>query len=149
MKPLRTLLLIIAAIAIALPSNAKKVQKESKAEEAKIVTIYAFGVSQDLIDSTVYMTNIAPISGAEMLPHGQLKNWQYYSEQMEKYVEDTLHCEHQTTAFFYATSLKKVEKLYARVQLKMKKRAMSEITFKQISTEDFHFKVPVLQPIDN
>lgn len=145
MKLLRTLLLLLTAAAITLPAEAKKTKKE---KEPEVITIYVFGVSQDLADSTIYVTNIAPVNGATMLPHNQLKNFQYYSEQLKKHVEQTYNVEHQTAVFFFARDPKKIERIFARTQEKMKKRAYIQPHFKFINTEEFHFKVPVLQIVE-
>lgn len=141
MKALRLLFLVLLTAGFALQADAKGKDKE---KEPEVITIYAFGVSHDLADSTVYVTSIAPINGATMLPHGILQNIQYYGEQMKKYVEKTYNLQHQTVAFYYARDRKKAEKRLARVQAKMKKHTMKNLEFKPISYEDFRFKVPVL-----
>lgn len=142
MKVLRLLLLVLLAAGFALQADAKGKKKE---KEPEVLTIYAFGVSHNLADSTVYITSIAPINGATLLPHNILLNIQYYGEQMKKYVEETYNLQHQTVAFYYARDRKKAEKRYARVQAKMKKHTtMKNLVFKPILYEDFRFKVPVL-----
>lgn len=141
MKAFRLLLFVILTAGFALQADAKGKNKE---KEPEVLTIYAFGVSQDLADSTVYVTSVAPINGATMLPHGILMNIQYYGEQMKKYVEETYNLQHQTVAFYYARDRKKAEKRYARVQAKMQKHTMKKLVFKPISYEEFRFKVPVL-----
>lgn len=141
MKVLRLLLLVLLAAGFAFQAEAKGKKKE---KEPEVLTIYAFGVSQDLSDSTVYVTTIAPINGATLLPHNLLLNIQYYSEQMKKHVESTYNVQHQTVGFFYARDRKKAEKKFARMQAKMTKHTAKTLKFKSISYEEFRFKVPVL-----
>lgn len=141
MKALRLLLLVLLTAGFALQTEAKGKDKEKGPE---VLTIYAFGVSQDVTDSTVYVTTIAPINGATMLPHDLLLNIQYYSEQMKKHVESTYNVQHQTVGFFYARDRKKAEKKYARMQAKLTKHSTKNLKFKSIPYEEFRFKVPVL-----
>lgn len=145
MKALRLLFLVLLSATFAIQSQAKD---KSKEKEPEVLTIYGFGVAQDLSDSTVYVTTIAPINGVTMLPHDLLLNIQYYSEQMKKYVEETYNVQHQTVAFYYARDRKKAEKKFARMQAKMTKRSMKNLVFKSVPYEDFRFKVPVLVDAD-
>lgn len=142
MKFLRTLLLVAIAALCAQSAEAKK--KGSKKDSPVVTTIYAFGVSQNLSDSTVYVTAIAPINGATILPHNLLQYHMYYSEQMKKFVEEQFNQEHQTVAFFYNKKRKKIEKKFLKVQANAKKRTLHPVTIKEISHADFHFKVPVM-----
>lgn len=140
MKIIKTLLLVLLCCCY----NYCNAQEKVKTATPKSKTIYAFGISQDLAGSTVYITNIAPIAGAQILPHNILDNHQYYSEQLKKFLEDNLNLKHQTATFYFAYDTKKIEKKYAKVQAKMNKCAVSPLTFKTISDKDFRFKVPVL-----
>lgn len=145
MKLLKILLLTMMAASMSLSADA---QSKKKKAEAEVVTIYVFGVAQDLADSTVYMTNIAPVSGATMLPHNMLKLQQYYSEQMKNYVAENYGVAHPTVGFFYARTEKKTAKMMARVQAKMEKSAFKPLKFEYIPYEAFHFKVPKLVNAD-
>lgn len=140
MKVLRLFLLVIFSATFALQSQAKS--RKEKAPE--VLTIYVFGVSQDLSDSIIYMTDILPVAGATMLPHEILDNHQYYSEQLKKYMENTLHLQHQTVTFYYSRKRQNIEKQFVKVQEKTKKHSAKMPVFKQIASEDFRFKVPVL-----
>lgn len=142
MKFLRTILLITIAALCAQSADAKL--RRSKNEGPIVTTIYAFGVSQNLSDSTVYITAIAPINGATILPHNMLQYRVYYSEQMKNYVEEHFHQNHQTVAFFYGLKRKKIEKKFLKVQDLAKKRTLHTVTIKEIPHADFHFKVPVI-----
>lgn len=142
MKFLRTLLLITIAALCAQSADAKL--RISKKSGPVVTTIYAFGVSQNLSDSTVYITAIAPINGATLLPHNMLQYRVYYSEQMKNYVEEHFKQNHQTVAFIYGLNRKKIEKKFLKVQANAKKRTLHTVTIKEIPYADFHFKVPVV-----
>lgn len=142
MKFLRTLLLI--TIAALCTQNASAKVRQSKNGAPIVTTIYGFGVSQNLSDSTVYITAIAPISGATILPHNMLQYRVYYSEQLKKFVEEKYHQTRQTVAFIYGLNRKKIEKKFLKVQANAKKRTLHTVTIKEIPYADFHFKVPVV-----
>lgn len=140
-KIFKLLLLLAMGAVITMPCEAKK---KNKADKEEILTVYVFGVSQNLNDSTVYLSSITPVAGAKLLSHNVLENRIYYTEQFKKYVEGTFNETHQTVAVVYNKDRKKVEKKYAKVQAKMTKHAWGAIKFKNVSQEEFHFKVPVL-----
>lgn len=140
MRTIKLLLIIIFGAAFSLQSQAKS--KKEKGPE--ITTIYVFGVAQDLSDSIVYITDIAPVSGATLMPHDILQNHQYYSEQLTNYLKNQLNETHLSVAFFYSRDRKKIEKKAIKVTEKMKKRAYRTLTFTPIDYNTFHFKVPVL-----
>lgn len=144
MRLFRLLALIVVAAAIALPSQAKKKQKN----EPEVLTIYVFGISQNMADSTIYVTDIAAVKGATLLPHNELKNFTYYSEQLQNYVQDTYKQNYLTTAFFYARDRKKIEKKYAKTEQKIMKAAIHTPRFVRVAVQDFHFKVPILKTLD-
>lgn len=146
MKLLKILLLVMMAASVALGAEAKDGKK--KKAEPQITTIYVFGVAQDMGDSIVYITSIAPVNGATLLPHDLLQHQQYYSEQMKNYVAQQYEVAHPTVGFFYARNQKKIAKKLARVQEKMAKNAFKHLTFVTIKPEEFHFKVPVLVNAD-
>lgn len=146
MKIVKTILLIVFATALVMPTQAKREKKE---KEPVVTTVFVFGVSQDLADSTVYMTAIAPVNGVTLLPHNMLQYRQYYTEQMKTYVESTYGRQHQTTAFFFRKNRKDAEKAFEKVKAKLTKQSKSALTFKDIKSEDFHFKVPVLVSEDD
>lgn len=145
MKLLRIMLLALMAASVTLSAEA---QSKKKKAEAEVLTIYVFGVAQDMADSTVYMTSIAPVNGASMLPHNILKHQQYYSEQMKNYVAENFGVAHPTVGFFYARTEKKIAKMMARSRAKITKNAFKVLKFEEIPYEAFHFKVPVLVNAD-
>lgn len=143
-------LFLLLSVAIICANSAKAKSSNPKQEKAARTTvIYAFGMSQDLADSTIYVSPIAPINGASMMSHGMLKNRQYYSEQLKKYVEETYGKTHQTAGFVYAEKRKQAERLYKRAIKKIKKSFDGiNVTIETINAEQFHFKVPVIVEAD-
>lgn len=149
MRYFKLLLLLSVAIVCANSAEAKK-DKPKKEKAPRTTIIYGYGMSQDLADSTLYVTPIAPIKGASMLAHGMLQNRQYYSEQLKKYVEETFGKTHQTAGFVYAEKRKRLERLYNRSMKKAKKDINGKtVTIETITTEQFRFKVPVIVEADD
>lgn len=142
-------ILLLVSIAALCATSAEAKLKKTNSNEPVPTTIYAFGVSQNLSDSTVYLTAIASINGAMLMPNHFLQNRQYYSEQMKKYVEETFGTDHQTVAFFFDVNRKKMEKKYLKVQKKAQKNTLHAVTIKTIPAEAFRFKVPVLVEADS
>lgn len=138
-------LLLVASLS--LTASARKT-REKKEKAPEVVTIYAFGVSQNLTDSTVFVTTIAPINGATLYSHGLLQNRQHYSDQLKNYVENTFKLPHQSAAICYYMKRKDAEKAFVRMQNRMKKHSPANPTFRNIGYEDFHFKVPVVVSAD-
>ena len=142
------LLFLLLGAAFAMPSSARK-HKEKKAEAPKITTIYIFGVAKELNDSVVYLSSITPVAGASLHKHNVLENRMYYSEQFRNYVENTYSLPHQTVAVFYSKKREKVEKKFAKVQAKMNRHSYRKPVFKNVSADDFHFKVPKIIMADD
>lgn len=146
MKLFRIFLLVIIAALCTTSAEAKS--KRQKSNEPVPTTIYAFGVAQNLSDSTLYITSISAVNGAMLMPHHTLQLRQYYSEQLKKYVEETYGQNHQTVAFFFDVNRKKMEKKYLKVQSKAQKNVLHNVTIQTIPAEAFRFKVPVLVESD-
>lgn len=140
MNSLRTIIIALLAMAMAIPAQARK--KESSPE---VLTLYVFGVSQNLTDSVVYITDITTVAGATLLPHEQLENQLYYSEQLKKHIESNYGVGHQTAAVFYARDPKKAQKLLTRTREKLKKNTRYQPIYELIKQEEFHFKVPLVK----
>lgn len=140
---------LLLAVTFTLSAGALQRGKREKKETApEVVTIYAFGVCQDLSDSIVYVTSTAPINGATLYSHGLLLNRIHYSDQLKKYVEETYHRQHQSAAIFYFRKRKDADKAFARMQSRMQKHSPVPPVFRTISYTDFHFKVPVIVTAD-
>lgn len=144
MRYLKLLLLLTVALTCANNVEARSgIIKKNRT--TRTVQIYAYGISQDLSDSVVYVTPVAPINGATMLPHYMLQNRQYYSEQMKNFVETTFGTVHQTVGFVYGEKRKRVEKLFARSMKKYNKpKDGIHFSIKTFDYDTFHFKVPVI-----
>lgn len=140
MNSLRTLIFALLTVAIAIPAQARK-----KNNAPEMLTLYVFGVSQNLTDSIVYITDITSVAGATLLPHEQLENQLYYSEQLKKHIEGNYGVGHQTAAVFYARDSKKAQKLLNRTREKLKKNTRYQPIYELITQDEFHFKVPLIK----
>lgn len=143
MKLLKILFLFVLAASSSLQAESKTPDGENVIKATQ-KNLYVFGISQDLSDSTIFVSPIAPLNGAGMLAHNMLENRQYYSVQLKEYVEKQFNTVHQTAAFFYFTNKKKAEKKFLKTKNAMEKRAVGKLCWNEIPYEDFHFKVPVI-----
>lgn len=149
MKILKSLFMALVACSLAATTSEARTPKEKQEKGPQVVTIYGFGITQTLTDSVVYMSAITPVNGAKILSHGMLEYRQHYSDQLKNYVENTFGIQHLTSAYFFSTNRKKVEKKYIKVQEKLMKHSVANLTIKSISAENFHYKVPVIVQADD
>ena len=63
------------------------VAADSTAAETKEQTLYIFGVSQNLCDSVVYVTDIVAITAPKLLQNGFFTDRDLYADQFRSYVE--------------------------------------------------------------
>lgn len=143
MKLSNTLLLLLCTL-LTLPTMAKSKSEQSGETHVKTVTIYGFGIAQNLADTVAYISPVAAINGAKLLKKDCLQNHQYYTEQFKNYLDSTYNTTHLTTAFFFSKSKKQMEKKLTKVQKLLQKRTMHNITVITVPYEAFHFKVPVI-----
>lgn len=149
MKILKSFFMALVACSLAATTSEARTPKEKQEKGPQVVTIYGFGITQTLTDSVVYMSAITPVNGAKILSHGMLEYRQHYSDQLKNYVENTFGIQHLTSAYFFSTNRKKVEKKYIKVQEKLMKHSVANLTIKSISAENFHYKVPVIVQADD
>ena len=99
-------------------------------------TVYMFGVSQMLTDSTVYITSINQIDNIDLDPKTHiLPNRSEFSLQLKEYLEGQVGLHKQTACIFFATSRKKLNKQY----YKIKKRYLDDKDKKIIIVDDRYF----------
>lgn len=141
MKLSNTILLLLCTL-LTLPSMAKS--EKSGEAQVKTVTIYGFGIAQNLADTVAYISPVAAINGAKLMKKDCLQNHQYYTEQFKNYLDSTYNTTHLTTAFFFSKNKKKMEKKLNKVQKLLQKRTVHHIDVITVPYDAFHFKVPVL-----
>lgn len=99
-------------------------------------TVYLFGVSQMLTDSTVYITSIHQIDGIDVdKKTGALPNRSEFSLQLKEYLEGQVGLHKQTACVFFSTNRKKLNKQY----YKIKKRYLDDRDKKIIIVDDHYF----------
>lgn len=79
-------------------------------------TVYLFGFSSQLGDSLHYITSIVRLDSVDMTKKTRFMSYRdSYSYQLRVYLEGTLHKKNQTTAIFFDTKLKRVQKMYDKM----------------------------------
>ncbi len=90
-------------------------------------TIYAFGFSTSLADSTVYLTQISTLPGASVDSKTHFLNDRTdYTQQLKTFLE-AQYPGHQTSVIFFNTSRKKLESQYIKVRRSAKKGAQNKV----------------------
>lgn len=90
-------------------------------------TIYAFGFSTSLADSTVYLTQISALPGGTVDKKTHFLNDRTdYTLQLKSYLEG-IYPGHQTSVIFFNTSRKKLENQYIKVRKSAKKTAAGKV----------------------
>lgn len=99
-------------------------------------TVYLFGVSQMLTDSTVYITPICQIDSIDLDKKTHiLPNRSELSLQLKEYLEGQIGLHRQTACVFYAATRKKLNKQY----YKIKKRYLDDKDKKIIVVDERYF----------
>ena len=99
-------------------------------------TVYLFGVSQMLTDSTVYITSINQIDSIDLDKKTKiLPNRSEFSLQLKEYLEGQVGLHKQTACVFFAVSRKKLNKQYYKV----KKRYLDDKDKKIIVVDERYF----------
>ncbi len=90
-------------------------------------TIYAFGFSTSLTDSTIYLTPISTLPGASIDKKTHFLNDRTeYTHQLKTFLESK-YPGHQTSVIFFNTSRKKLENQYVKVRRSAKKNAANKV----------------------
>lgn len=104
--------------------------------------VYIFGVSRQLTDSVVYVTNISEVDSIDLEKKTHFLPYRSeFSLQLKVYMEGTLRLTRQTTCVFYSTNRKKLsKKLY-----KIKKRYLDDpnTKIKMLDETQFTFRHPM------
>ncbi len=134
-------LLLIAMAVLPLSLSA---QKATQPSSDKPQTIYIFGVSQNLSDSLVYISEITELSARHLLDKKRfLINREAYSSQFSDYLAEKLGSKHQTAAVFFAWSKNKAQSQRLQVKKKVmtQKNPISRVAIKDIVSQDFQFRL--------
>ena len=116
----------------------KKEKKEKKQKVAEPQRVYMYGMSVNLNDSTVYLTDVQYLDDIIINTDGSLQNYAGYSMQLKVYLEGTLGNVNQTCAVVYSHKKKKLEKRF--IKTKKKFLANKDQVLRQIGTDTFTFQ---------
>lgn len=101
-------------------------------------TVYMFGVSTQLGDSVQYITSACQIDGADLTKKTQFLTYrESYSYQLRAYLEGTLNKKSQTTAIYFDTKQKRLQKRYSKMINKILKQ--DGVKLVTINPEEFIF----------
>lgn len=137
------------------PKAAVKVKKMKKVKQPKVKldkraelaytkgkgTVYVFGVSQQLGENTVYVTNINRVDSIDLQKRTKFLPYRSeFSIQLKQYLEGTEKLKKQTACVYYNKSRKKLSKEF----YKIKKRYLDnkEKKMVMVDNEKFSFSNP-------
>lgn len=100
-------------------------------------TVYAFGFSTSLNDSTAYLTPIVTIPGATLDRKTKFLNErEAYTHQLRTYMESK-YAAHQTSVVLFSDSRKKLENQYVKMRRTLLKKKHSQLI--ELETGAFTF----------
>lgn len=122
--------LILTAMLVFCATNADAKPKQT--------TIYVFGISISLTDSTAYLTDIQTLETAYIdNKTGFLYDRSIYSQQLQMWIEYSKNKPGTTCAIFFGEKKSKVEKKYIKVRNKYNKDRSTKLH--SLETGEFKF----------
>ncbi len=107
--------------------------------------VYMFGYGQNFKDSTVYVTAIQLVEGAQIEKgSGFLTYRDDYSGQFKIFLADNLGVESATCSVFFAKKKSDVEKKLLKVRRRV--RAGKENRLRELAPGEFVFNAPLIAP---
>lgn len=123
-------MLFLAFLAASIGTQARTASSPEK-------TIYAFGFSTSLTDSTIYLTPISTLPNASIDKKTHFLNDRTeYTHQLKTFLESK-YPGHQTTVIFFNTSRKKLESQYIKVRRSAKKNTANKVV--ELESNTFKF----------
>ena len=129
-------LLLIALAVLPLSLSAQEATVPTTQPAPKLQTIYVFGVSQNLSDST-------ELTAADLLDKKHfLLHREAYSSQFAGFLADKFGTKHQTAAVFFALSKNKAQskRLQLNKKLTQRKHQPLRLEVKEIAAQEFQFR---------
>lgn len=104
-------------------------------------TIYIYGVSQNLSDTLVYVSDITVLRGTDLLKKGFLQQREQYAAQFKRFVEKSFKSPHQTAAVFYDIDISRAEKSHERLRRELNESSigLGKLVVKDIYKDQFVF----------
>ena len=114
-----------------------------QAKSDKQPTVYAFGYSTNLNDTTLFISAVQPLEGAVLTRKEHfLEHRNAYGNQLKAHLEN-LYQGHHTCAVFFSKNKKSLDKKYAKLRAHLLKMKHTHLT--EIPTSEFQFKPIVLE----
>lgn len=115
---------------------------DSTTVEPKEQTLFIFGVSQNLRDSVVYVTDIVEITAPNLIQKGFFTDRDLYAEQLRLFVERTFATSRQTAVVFFDTKAASLEKTREKLRSKIagQKVGLDKLVVKDLYKDQFQFK---------
>lgn len=130
-------LLIVIALAMTVVGTAV-------AQRSKPQRVYMFGVATTFNDSTVFLTDIQQLDSVFLTKSGIMSERSIYSYQLETYLQTQRERPNATTAVFWATKRKKVERSF----IKVRRRFLNDTTTHLIPLQADEFRFTLVEHID-
>lgn len=128
MRAIARLTLISCALTL-LPESLQARERE---------TVYAFGYSTNLNDTTQFLTTVQELPGASLSrKEGFLEHRHEYGNQLKAHLESRYEG-HETCAMFFGKNRKSVEKKYAKIRARLLKMKHSRLVL--LPAEEFLFQ---------
>lgn len=128
------------------PSAAQQPSKGEKVLLPEQKTIYLFGISQNLTDTIVYVSEVCEVPNAQLSKNGFLARRKEYSEQFRAHLEKTLGTTQQTPAVIFTTERAKTEKALVKAfkKLNEQKVAGRKLIVRMVPRSEFQFRLPTM-----
>lgn len=120
---------------------------DSTTVEPKEQTLFIFGVSQNLRDSVVYVSDIVEITAPNLIQKGFFADRDLYAEQFRTYVEQTFATARQTTVVFFDKKAPSLEKTREKLRSKLagQQIGLEKLVIKDVYKDQFQFKKIVVE----
>ncbi|MDO5075640.1 MAG: hypothetical protein Q4D66_07230 [Bacteroidales bacterium] len=107
-------------------------------------TAYMFGISQNLADTIVYMSEVCEVKGVQWGKHKFLSQRGEYAEQFRAYVARTQQSPFQTAAIVFAPTRQKAEKELVKTFKKLNEQKMPgrKLIVRMVPRSEFQFRLP-------
>ncbi len=134
------LLALVVFLTCSLP--AFSVAPEEKPAADGVQTLYIYGVSQNLNDSIVYVSDITVLTGTHLLEKGYFVQRDQYADQFKDFVQQHFSSPHQTAAVFFDTRIETAEKQREKLrkQLAGSTSGWTTLVVKDVYKDQFVFK---------
>jgi len=142
MRTTKLLSLLALVVFLACNMRAFAAAPDRKTTADGVQTLYIYGVSQNLNDSIVYVSDITVLTGAHLLEKGYFVQRDQYADQFKDFVQQHFSAPHQTAAVFFDTRIETAEKQREKLrkQLAGSTSGWTTLVVKDVYKDQFVFK---------